>query len=132
MATLTESTPDIQTEIRKMNDLFESMYAQGNAAALASLYTEHGMLLPPGSEVIRSREGIQNFWQAVMNMGIKQARLVSVVVEQLGDTAIEQGQYVLSGATGQTLDEGKYLVIWKRKQGQWKLDQDIWNTSLRT
>lgn len=131
MATLTESTPDIRTEIRKMNDRFETLFAQGDASGVASLYTVHGTLLPPGSEAIRGFEGIRNFWQAVMNMGIKQVKLVSVEVEQLTDTTIEQGQYVLSGENEQTLDQGKYMVIWKRHQDQWKLDQDMWNTSLK-
>jgi ketosteroid isomerase-like protein len=28
------------------------------------------------------------------------------------------------------LDEGKYVVIWKRHQGKWKLHRDIWTTSM--
>lgn len=130
MATMTATTSDIRSEIRRMNDLFEKIYAQGDAAGMATLYTENGMLLPPGTDVVRGHDGIKTFWQAVMNMGIKQAKLVTVEVDQLGDAAIEQGQYLLSGADGQTMDQGKYIVVWKISNGQWKLHQDIWNTSL--
>ena len=28
------------------------------------------------------------------------------------------------------LDEGKYIVIWKREAGQWKLHRDILNRSM--
>jgi ketosteroid isomerase-like protein len=31
---------------------------------------------------------------------------------------------------GKVVDRGKYIVIWKREQGQWKLHRDIWNTSM--
>jgi len=32
------------------------------------------------------------------------------------------------GAMGVT--DGKYVVIWKRDGGQWKIHRDIWNTSM--
>jgi hypothetical protein len=28
------------------------------------------------------------------------------------------------------LDQGKYIVIWKREKGQWKLHRDIFNSSV--
>jgi hypothetical protein len=27
------------------------------------------------------------------------------------------------------VDQGKYVVSWKKEEGVWKLDRDIWNTS---
>jgi hypothetical protein len=27
-------------------------------------------------------------------------------------------------------DDGKYLVIWKRDQGKWRLHRDIWTTNM--
>jgi hypothetical protein len=29
------------------------------------------------------------------------------------------------------IDEGKYVVVWKRVGGQWKLHRDIWTSSVR-
>ena len=75
-------------------------------------------------------QAIQNFWQTAMDMGIKQAHLETLEVEQEGDAAIEMGQYELSGAEGQRMDQGKYIVVWKRDGGKLKLHKDIWNTSL--
>jgi uncharacterized protein (TIGR02246 family) len=130
MATTTSAVSQIQSQIRKANDNFESTYAQGDASGMASLYTPDGMLLPSGFEPVKGREAIGNFWQMVMNMGVKAAKLDTVEVEEHGDTAIELGQYLLSGAEGQRIDQGKYIVIWKKQDGEWKLQKDIWNTSL--
>ena len=47
-----------------------------------------------------------------------------------GDTAIEVGKFTLQGEGGQTVDEGKYLVVWKQADGQWKLHRDIFNSSM--
>ena len=121
---------DIIAEIRSANDLFESKFAAGDAEGLADLYTEDGVLLPAGLDIIQGRKGIRNFWQNIMNMSIKQARLETLEAELLHNTAIEMGYYTLSGKGGLEMDRGKYVVIWKRSQGQWQLQKDIRTTSL--
>ena len=130
MATMTETASNVKDEIRSANQNFERNFANGDAPGMATLYTSDGMLLPPGAGVQKGSDAIKNFWQMVMDMGIKGAHLETAEVEQEGDTAIEVGQYELSGAEGQRLDQGKYIVIWKKDMGQWKLHKDIWNTSL--
>ena len=130
MTTMTQTASDILEEIRSANENFEKNFADGDSKGMASLYTSDGMLLPPGAGVQEGSTAIQNFWQMVMDMGVKRAQLGTVQVERVGETAIEMGNYKLSGADGQSLDEGKYIVIWKRQNGDWKLHKDIWNTSL--
>lgn len=130
MATITQTSSDVLDDIRNANQNFEKNFASGNAQGMASLYTSDGMLLPPGSGIQKGSNAIQNFWQMVMDMGITSAHLETVEVELEGETAIEMGQYELSGANGQRLDHGKYIVIWKKEVGKWKLDKDIWNTSI--
>ena len=60
-----------------------------------------------------------------MNIGIKEAVLETIEAEDLGDTAIEGGRYRLLVANGSVADAGKYIVIWKREGGTWKLHRDI-------
>jgi hypothetical protein len=43
--------------------------------------------------------------------------------------AHEVGKYTLMGDGDKVLDAGKYIVIWQRQDGQWKLHRDIWNSS---
>lgn len=125
----TQLTHTIEQQLRACNDAFEAAFPNKDSAGLAALYTPDGILLPPGSPELSGTEAIQQFWQGAMNMGIAGAKLTTVVAEELGDTAIERGQLVLSGADGSQLDHGKYVVIWKRMDNQWHLHQDIWNSS---
>ncbi|UOQ72778.1 YybH family protein [Hymenobacter cellulosilyticus] len=120
----------IRDEIRRANDTFETSFEQGDAAAIANLFTTAGVLLPAGMEPIEGLSGIQAFWQGAMEMGVKQVRLQTRDIEELEDTAIELGTYTLFDGNHQPMDQGKYLVVWKEQQGHWKLHQDIWNTSL--
>ena len=122
----------ISQEIQRVNATFEANFERGDSAAVASLYTDSGVLLPTGMEPIEGPAGIQAFWQGAMEMGIKRVKLHTREVEQLTDTAIELGTYTLFGPNDQQLDQGKYVVVWKEQQGQWKLHQDIWNTSRPT
>ncbi len=124
-ATNTHITEEIAAANAKFMDAFNS----GNAAGVAALYAEDGAILPPNAEIMRGRAAIQPFWQGAMNMGVKSAVLASIEVEDHGNTAIEVGQYTLSGDAGQLLDAGKYVVIWKHVQGDWRLFRDIWNSS---
>jgi uncharacterized protein (TIGR02246 family) len=121
----------VHVAIEATNQRFMQAFAQADAAGLASLYTEDAQLLPPGGEIARGWEAIRAFWQAAMDSGISAARLEIAEVEDHGDTAIEVSRYTLLGAGEQVLDQGKYIVIWKRERGEWKLHRDIFNTNGR-
>ena len=115
--------------IEAANARFSADFAKGDATAVASHYTAAGQVFPPNGEVVRGREAIAKFWKGVMDAGIKEAKLTTVEAEGVGGTAHEVGTYVLTGEGGKTLDTGKYIVIWRRDGGQWKIHRDIWNTS---
>jgi ketosteroid isomerase-like protein len=73
-------------------------FSNGDAAARAALYAEDGQVLPPNSDFVVGRPPIQAFWQAVIDMGVKGARLDIVEVEGHGHTAIEISKFALVGA----------------------------------
>jgi len=112
------------------NRAFMEAFGKGDAPGLANLYTKAGSLLPPNSEVIEGVEAIRGFWKAAMDMGIKGAKLETVDLEVYQGAACEVGNYTLTGAKGEVMDRGKYIVVWKDEGGKWKLHRDIWNSSL--
>jgi len=60
----------------------------GRTRGSGELYTS-AKLLPPNSDILEGRPAIKAFWQAVITMGIRSAKLEIVEVEALGATAIE-------------------------------------------
>lgn len=119
----------VRNAIAAADGAFGAAVSRGDAAGVAALYTEDGQLLPPNSDFVTGRQAIQTVFQGLMDAGIKGAKLESVEVEAYGDTAMEVGKYTLQGEGGQVLDRGKYIVIWKRVEGQWRLHRDIFNSS---
>ncbi|MCL7452081.1 MAG: DUF4440 domain-containing protein [Anaerolineae bacterium] len=120
----------VRAAIEAANQVFMDAAGRGDAAGLAALYTAEGQVLPPNADIVSGGEALQGFWQAIIAMGVKGAVLETLEVEGHGDTAIEVGAYALSGEGGQMLDRGKYIVIWKQEDGQWRLHRDIFNSSL--
>lgn len=122
-----------RAEIEAANKEFMAALSSGDAAGVTAFYTEDAKLLPPNSEILEGREAIQAFWQGGMDMGIKECKLETVIVEAQGDAAYEIGTYTLTieppGGPVIT-DKGKYLVVWKRQDGSWKLHADSFHTSL--
>lgn len=117
------------TEIRAADEQFSRAFAARDAQALAALYTEDAKLLPPNSDFVTGRAAIQTFWRRVMDAGVAGAALTVDEAVGTDSLAVEVGRYTLSAATGNTIDQGKYIVWWKRTGGVWRLHRDIWNSS---
>ena len=120
---------DVTAEIQSANAQFTAAFAAHDAQAVAALYTEDAKLLPPNTDFVVGRAAIQTFWQGAMDAGV--AAVALTVEEALGtdSLAVEVGRFRLSSAAGDTIDEGKYMVWWKRTSAGWRLHRDTWNTS---
>ena len=121
---------EISDAIVAVNEKFMAAFKMGDAAGIANLYTENGQLLPPNAGFLTGREAVQAVWQSILDMGAKEIKLDIVELEGYGDTAIETSTYTLYDESGQQLDQGKYIVIWKQLNGQWQLYRDIFNSSM--
>ncbi|MFT4583291.1 MAG: ketosteroid isomerase-like protein [Gammaproteobacteria bacterium] len=120
---------DVAATIDKNNKKFCATLAAGNAAGVAALYANNARLMATNSETV-SNNGLTAFWQGIIDMGVRDGTLISDTVEVHGDTAIEVGKYVLYGDNRTALDNGKYVVVWKNEGGDWKLKEDIFNSSV--
>ena len=111
------------------HEAFMAAFNRGDAAGLAALYTEDGQLLPPFAGFVTGRPAVQAYWQGLMDRGIESMRLITDELEEHGDTGIDVGRYQLFAGGNQEVDQGKYIVILKRVDGQWLLHRDIFNSS---
>jgi uncharacterized protein (TIGR02246 family) len=121
---------EVRSAIEAANAQFSAAAAKGDSAGLAASYAADGQVLPAGSDVIRGRDAIQKFWQGAFDSGIVGVGLKTLEVFARGPTATEVGQYELTDKTGRVLDHGKYIVIWRREGGHWKLLRDMFSTNV--
>ena len=45
-----------------------------------------------------------------------------------GDLGWEWGTYTATDKSGDTVDTGKYVTVFRRKDGKWLMIRDIWNS----
>jgi uncharacterized protein (TIGR02246 family) len=115
-----------RAEIEGVNRAFEDAARKRDTERVAALYTADAIVMPPDAQFVKGRESIKQFWSsAIQQLGVKDVRLDTVDLEIAGDTAYEVGEALL------TLESGaatvKYVVVWKKVGGQWRLHRDIWN-----
>lgn len=123
-------TSEVHTGLRRADEVFESAFARGDAETVASLYTDDAMLLPAGSDFVKGKDAIRNYWQSAMDMGVKELKLNILEIEDCAETAVCTGEYALIGEGASVVDNGKYMVVWKQQGRDWKMYRDIWTTSV--
>ena len=128
-----DTTAEDRQAIKAINKQGINAFNQGDAASMAALYTEEAKRLPPNSQMIVGRESIQAYFQVIFDAGVGDLQLTMIDLHVNGDMAHEVGKYSLTiqPEEGEAInDSGKFVWIWKRGNGTWKLDVDIWNTSV--
>ena len=120
----------VRSEIDAVNAQFTAAAAKGDGAGLAALYAAEGQLLPAGSDPIKGAQAIQKFWQGALDSGIAEVGLTTIDLFGRGPTATEVGRYELRDKAGKVLDHGKYIVVWRREGGKWKLLRDMFSTNV--
>jgi len=125
-----EDTSIIEEGISKTNEAFMSAVANGDAAGVVAQYTDNAQFLPPNADLVTGKQEIQNAMQGFIDSGITGLKLESTEIKGMGDTAFEVGKYTLFTEGDQAVDNGKYIVIWKKVGEEWKLHRDIFNSNM--
>lgn len=102
-----------------------------NDSAITALYGDDGVMMPPGQARLTGSGAIRTFWATLWPMkAALTLSTVSVRVAPSGDLAVEEGNwdFAIPSPAGDQKDHGKYLVVWSRATGSWKVAQDIWNS----
>ena len=122
------TSKDVRANIEEQNNKFMQAFKSKDSASLAAMYASDGWVMPPGGESIKGKD-ISGFWGGAFHMGIAEAKLNIQDITQGNNLAVETGTYEMLDSTGKPLDKGKYVVVWKNENGQWKLYRDIWNSN---
>ncbi len=119
-----------KTAIEVANTKFEQALSNGDSAALASMYTSDAKMMGNGMEAVVGREKIQSAIDGMIRSGVASVKLTTTDVWGCEDMVAEEGTLVINGKGGKQLDKGKYIVLWKMEDGQWKLFRDVFNSDI--
>ncbi|MCL7972014.1 MAG: nuclear transport factor 2 family protein [marine benthic group bacterium] len=120
---------DVKADFEAMSMKWKAAYDSGDGAAVAALYAEDAMLLPPNMDPVSGREAIAEFWTMATAAGGTTDLKVKEVYS-MGDMAAEVGTYSGTNADGSHADHGHYTIIWKKVDGKWMMYRDMWNSDM--
>jgi len=125
-----EGNPDDINDITENIKKFSEHYTSGDYDALANSYTNDGVILPPGADLIKGREAIKQRWILPEAVSVPHHKITPMEINVLGDYAYDIGYY--EGRTirkdgSEVSWKGKYLIVWKKEEGEWKIYADAWN-----
>jgi len=120
----------VAEQVRNQNAAFIEALQRKDAVAMAGMYSTAAKVMPPGADIVEGKSKIQAFWESVIRAGVTDAKLETMEVDTIGGyTAMETGKFVMYH-NKDVVDRGKYLVVWRNEDGQWRLHRDVWNSSV--
>lgn len=117
-----------------MNRDFAAALNAKDARAAAALYTEDAVLIPPGENLVRGRQAIEEYWRAAIEQGgVRDVSVETMDALSSGSLGYETGSFVLTvdGPDGEpVVDRGRYIELLRRgPDGRWLSTHGIWNPS---
>ena len=102
----------------------------GDAKAVAALYAEDALLLPPGASGVSGRAAILRYF----TKDIADSKAAGAVfaldpktdVGVSGNMGWESGMYKVT-VKGAVVETGKFLSVSRKKDGKWLYIRDTWN-----
>jgi ketosteroid isomerase-like protein len=106
----------------------EAAFNASDAVALAALYSETAILMPPNEPMVSGRNEIQAWFERAL-VRLRIVRIVPIESTAGSGHAFQIGTFttpVSSGDERSTLP-GKYVLLLTNHNGEWKIQNDIWN-----
>jgi uncharacterized protein (TIGR02246 family) len=117
--------------IHQLGRQFSAAYIRGDAAAMADLYTSDAVIFPERSELITGRDAIARYWTPRPGRRVTRHVVTPTRIVVDGHHAYDYGTYEIAGERDGTSwgpFRGKYVVVWRRDNGAWRMQLDIWNS----
>ena len=123
----------LKQEIQTAQALLAEAFANADVAAITTLYAEDACLMPDSLPTLRGRDAIGGFFAGAIGQGVVSARFTTQEVEGDDKQALEIGRYelfvALPNGERQCVDDGRYLVAWRKLDGAWRVYRDMFNRS---
>ena len=117
--------------IRAINPAWFKAYNAHDVDGVVSLYADDAVVSSPGAAPRRGKAAIREGYTKEIGefaaAGLSQTS-GSGEFRVSGDLGYESNTFTMTDKAGKTIDTGKYLTVFARRDGKWMIVQDIWNS----
>lgn len=115
--------------IEENNARFTKAHVIGDGKLIDSMFTKDAKSLPPESEPVVGVAAISKLTAQYLAGGVSEFTEVTTDFYGNENLLIDQGDYVMVYGKEKTREKGKYVNVWKKEDGVWKIYTNIWNTN---
>lgn len=112
----------LKSEIEKRQQEFEKFVADGDSIALGDIYTSDAVIMP----YTAGREGVISSYGNMIRNDITGVDFETTGLWGSEQILVEEGTGVWYRLNGMEAGRGKYLFVWKKEEGEWKIFRDTW------
>ena len=120
-------TPE-KNAIAKQAENFAAALKKGDTNTIGSLYTADAKIMDHGEPAISGTASIVGHYVALLQDSINTMRGSTLNVWGNDQVLVEEGTLEVSNSAGKVVDRGKYLVVWKKVDNEWKILRDMYNS----
>ena len=125
----------IGAAIEGFTKAFAGAVAARDTDAVANMYADDAHLMPPNAPRSDGKDAIRQAYVGFMSMPGMELVPTSTdkLISEGGDMVVELGSYVFKfqDPSGKTqTDNGKYVTVYKRVNGEWKIVVDTFNSDM--
>ena len=109
---------------------FSSYVVTANYKKLSEAYTSDAKIFPSNMKIQAGTEPIINYWKLPDGLAIIHHKIMPEEITIVENTAYDYGYYegTTKKANGEASNwKGKYVIVWKKIDNNWKIYLDIWN-----
>lgn len=116
--------------IEEKNNQFTKAHITGDSAFIFNIYTQDAKVFPPNSDAVIGRPAIAVIISQYLKFDIKEFREETTAFYGNEDYLIDEGNYFMRYGKDNTIEKGKYLNVWRKEDGDWKVSTNMWNTNM--
>lgn len=116
-------------EINKVHEQLTGFFSNSDSAGLADMFTPDGKLMEPNSPAITGKDALLHQFGFLMKGGISKVSLTTTGLWGDDNLLVEEGKFSYKNKRDLLLDEGKYIMLWKKTENQWKIFRQLYNSN---
>lgn len=119
-----------KAELIAVGKSFSKAFIAKDFDAMANAYTSDAKIFPLGIDFVSGKSQIRDYWANNSKVKLLEHYMNPESVKFLGDYAYDYGYYGGKFETDEGENrtfKGKYVLVWKKEDENWRIHLDIWN-----
>ncbi|MET3025559.1 hypothetical protein ABXT06_02670 [Flavobacterium sp. UW10123] len=127
----TVNLDEAKKAIQESNAIYFNSFKNNDPSIFIDRYADDASILLPNAPQIYGKEGAAKFFRkAYDEYGLRGGKFITTAVYGDGvEYVTEEGLWQSLNAKGELMDDGKFLVLWKKTPKGWKMFRDSFSSN---